>query len=202
MKARLTARGDQDPELLSLVRNQQTSAPTVSTNGKVFTLQVIAFSGLMWSLETSPEHSWNQRNCVNKWVNFSFVSHPAAFQGCTLNNSWKYVYHCMGWTTARRGGSWKSPLSFGTSGGNLLLWMSASSCSVIRIPRSWQGYCVYTYMTCCWVAVAQPIVKQSKHSVHVSRSANGQEIKDNSVVAPFPWMFSLKRSLCLRVLTL
>ena len=40
VKARLTARGDQDPELLSLVRNQQTSAPTVSTNGKVVTLQV------------------------------------------------------------------------------------------------------------------------------------------------------------------
>ena len=45
MKARLTARGDQDPELLSLVRNQQTSAPTVSTNGKVVTLQVIASLG-------------------------------------------------------------------------------------------------------------------------------------------------------------
>ena len=42
MKARLTARGDQDPELLSLVRNQQTIAPTVSTNGKVVTLQVMA----------------------------------------------------------------------------------------------------------------------------------------------------------------
>ena len=45
MKARLTARGDQDPELLSLVRNQQTSAPTVSTNGKVVTLQIIASLG-------------------------------------------------------------------------------------------------------------------------------------------------------------
>ena len=45
MKARLPARGDQDPELLSLVRNQQTSAPTVSTNGKVVTLQVIASLG-------------------------------------------------------------------------------------------------------------------------------------------------------------
>ena len=29
VKARLTARGDQDPELLSLVKKQQTSAPTV-----------------------------------------------------------------------------------------------------------------------------------------------------------------------------
>ena len=45
VKARLTARGDQDPELLCLVRNQQTSAPTVSTNGKVVTLQVIASLG-------------------------------------------------------------------------------------------------------------------------------------------------------------
>ena len=43
--ARLTARGDQDLELVSLVRNQQTSAPTVSTNGKVVTLQVIASLG-------------------------------------------------------------------------------------------------------------------------------------------------------------
>ena len=34
VKARLSARGDQDPELFSFVRNQQTSAPTVSTNGK------------------------------------------------------------------------------------------------------------------------------------------------------------------------
>ena len=42
VKARLTARGDQDPELLSLVRNLQTIASTVSTNGKVFALQVIA----------------------------------------------------------------------------------------------------------------------------------------------------------------
>ena len=42
MKARLTARGDQNPELLSPVRNQQTSAPTISTNGKVVALQVIA----------------------------------------------------------------------------------------------------------------------------------------------------------------
>ena len=44
-KARLTARGDQDPELLSLVRNQQTSAPTVSTNRKVVTLQDMASLG-------------------------------------------------------------------------------------------------------------------------------------------------------------
>ena len=62
MKARLTARGDQDPELLSLVRNQQTSAPTVSTNGKVVTLQVIASLELMWNLEMSLEHLGNQRN--------------------------------------------------------------------------------------------------------------------------------------------
>ena len=45
VKARLTARGDQDPELLSLVRKQQTSAPTVSTNCKVVTLQVTASLG-------------------------------------------------------------------------------------------------------------------------------------------------------------
>ena len=45
VKARLTARGDQDPELLSHVRNQQTSALMVSTNGKVLTPQVIGFLG-------------------------------------------------------------------------------------------------------------------------------------------------------------
>ena len=62
MKARLTARGDQDPELLSLVRNQQTSAPTVSTNGKVVTLQVIASLGADVELGDVMEHFWNQRN--------------------------------------------------------------------------------------------------------------------------------------------
>ena len=51
VKARLTARGDQDPKLLSHVRNQQTSAPTVSTNGKVVTLQVIASLGADAELE-------------------------------------------------------------------------------------------------------------------------------------------------------
>ena len=45
VKARLISRGDEDSELLSLVRNQQTSAPTVSTNGKVVALQVIASLG-------------------------------------------------------------------------------------------------------------------------------------------------------------
>ena len=41
VKARLTARGDQD----LIPCHQQTSAPTVSTNGKVVTLQVIASLG-------------------------------------------------------------------------------------------------------------------------------------------------------------
>ena len=45
VEARLTARGHQDPELLFLVRNQQTSSPTVSTNGKVVTLRVIPSLG-------------------------------------------------------------------------------------------------------------------------------------------------------------
>ena len=49
VKARLTARGDQDPELLSLVRNQQTNALTVSNNGKVVTFQIIASLVLTWS---------------------------------------------------------------------------------------------------------------------------------------------------------
>ena len=62
VKARLTARGDQDPELLSLVRNQQTSAPTVSTNGKVVTLQVIASLGADVELGDVTGAFWNQRN--------------------------------------------------------------------------------------------------------------------------------------------
>ena len=49
-KARLTARGDQDSELLSLVRNQQTSAPTVSTNGKKDTLPITDI-GFLFSVE-------------------------------------------------------------------------------------------------------------------------------------------------------
>ena len=62
VKARLIARGDQDPELLSLVRNQQTSAPTVSTNGKVVTLQVIASLGADVELGDVTGAFWNQRN--------------------------------------------------------------------------------------------------------------------------------------------
>ena len=46
--------------------------------------------------------------------------------------------------------------------------------------------CVHTWMICCWVAVAQPIVKQSIRYVHVSRFENGKEVKENSVVASFP----------------
>ena len=42
VKARLKARGDQDPDLLSLVRDNQTSATTVSMAEKLITLQVIA----------------------------------------------------------------------------------------------------------------------------------------------------------------
>ena len=57
VKACLTARGDQDPELSSLVRNQQTSAPTVSTNGKVVTLQVIASLGADVELGDFPHWS-------------------------------------------------------------------------------------------------------------------------------------------------
>ena len=87
--------------------------------------------------------------------------------------------------TVRRGGSWRPPISFGTSVGNLPLWMSVSLYSSIRNPRFWLGYCVYMWMICCWVAVVQPI-----------RFANGREIKENSVVATFPRMFSPKRPLC------
>ena len=127
-------------------------------------------------------------------ANFSFVSHLAVFEVFTINNSWKYVHRCMVRMTVRRGGSWRFPISFGTRVGNLQLWMSVSSYFSIRNPKFWQGYCVCMWMICCWVAVAQHIVKQSMHSVHVSSSANGKEIKENSVVAAFLRMFSPKRS--------
>ena len=61
VKARLTARGDQDPELLSLVRNQQTSAPTVSTNGKVVTFQIIASLEVDLELGDVTGAFWSQR---------------------------------------------------------------------------------------------------------------------------------------------
>ena len=91
MKARLTGRGDQDPELLSLVRNQQTGAPTVSTNGKVVTLQVIA--SLRADVELGDVTGAFLESA--ELSHFSFVSHLAVFRVSTLNNSWKYVYRCM-----------------------------------------------------------------------------------------------------------
>ena len=42
VKARLTGRGDQDPDVLNLVASGRTAAPTVSSNGKFTALQVMA----------------------------------------------------------------------------------------------------------------------------------------------------------------
>eukprot|EP00438_Fugacium_kawagutii_P020699 Skav229155 [mRNA] locus=scaffold2275:264912:272030:- [translate_table: standard] len=42
VKARWTARGDKDPDLLQLVRSGQTQAPTISANGRFLVMQVIA----------------------------------------------------------------------------------------------------------------------------------------------------------------
>ena len=42
VKARWTARGDKDPDLLNLVRSGKTQSPTISTNGRYTVLQVIA----------------------------------------------------------------------------------------------------------------------------------------------------------------
>ena len=42
MKARWTARGDKDPDLLNLVRNGKTQSPTISSNGRCTVLQAIA----------------------------------------------------------------------------------------------------------------------------------------------------------------
>ena len=159
-KARLTARGDQDPELLSLVRNQQTSAPTVSTNGKVVTLQVIASLGADVELGDVTGAFLESAELNRQGGKLFLRQPPGVFWVCTLNNSWKYVYHCMVGMTVRRGGSWKFPIFFGTSVGNLPLCMSVSSYSLIRNPSFFQGYCVCMWMICCWVVVAQPIVKQ------------------------------------------
>jgi len=41
-KARLTGRGDKDPDVLSLVREGKTASPTISSNGRLTALQTIA----------------------------------------------------------------------------------------------------------------------------------------------------------------
>ena len=97
VKARLTARGDQDPELLSLVKNQQTSAPTVSTNGKVVTLQVQASLGADVELgDVTGAFLESAELNRARWQTFSFVSHLAVFQVFTINNSLKYVLPLYG----------------------------------------------------------------------------------------------------------
>ena len=75
-----------------------------------------------------------------------------------------------------------------------------SSYCLIRNPRFWQGYCACMWTICCSVVVARPIIKRSMHYVHVFRSANGTEIKENSVAVAFPRICLPKRSVCLRVL--
>lgn len=42
VKARWTARGDKDPDLLALVRQGSTQSPTISSNGRCTVLQAIA----------------------------------------------------------------------------------------------------------------------------------------------------------------
>ena len=137
MKARLTARGDQDPELLSLVRNQQTTAPTVSTNGKVVTLQVIASLG----------------------ADVELGDVTGAFLESAELSRLEIRLPLYGLNDSPKSGSWRFPSSFGTLAGNLPLWMNVSLFSLIRNPRFCQGYCVCMWMICCWVVVAQPIVK-------------------------------------------
>ena len=97
MKARLTARGDQDPELLSLVRNQQTSAPTVSTNGKVVPLQVIASLGADVELGDVTGAFLGSAELCRQGVKLFLRQPPGGpFRVCTLNNSWKYVLPLYG----------------------------------------------------------------------------------------------------------
>ena len=97
VKARLTARGDQDPELLSIFRNQQTSAPTVSTNGTVVTLQVIASLGA--DVGTSRRH-WSvffflESAELNRQGGKLFLRQPSGgLPGLHHHNSWKYVHRC------------------------------------------------------------------------------------------------------------
>ena len=99
--------------------------------------------------------------------------------------------------TVRRGGSWKFPISFGTLVGNLLHWMSDSSYSLIRK--------VLTGILCLHVddLLLGGCGTAHRQTVNALRSrfrfANGRDIKEISVVAAFRRMFSLKRSLCLRV---
>ena len=160
VKARLTARGDQDPELLSLVRNQQTSAPTVSTNGKVVTLQVIPslradveLGDVTGAFLESAELSRQGGKLFLRQPSGGLPGlHPQQLLEIRLplygvNDSPKRWF--LEVSNLLRNIGWK-PSALG-------------ECVVIFFdPESevWQGYCVCMWMICCWVAVAQPIVKR------------------------------------------
>lgn len=50
VKARWTARGDKDPDLISLIRGGSTQAPTISSNGRYTVMQTIASNQFMMQL--------------------------------------------------------------------------------------------------------------------------------------------------------
>ena len=195
VKARLTARGDQDPQLLSLVRNQLTSAPTVSTDGKVVALQVIASSGADVELGDVTGAFLESAELRRQGGKLFFLRRPPGgllglhpqqlleirLPSYGLNDSLKRWF--LEVSTFLRHLRWKPSVLDECV---LLFFM-------IQTPGLWQGYFVCTQMTRCWVAVAQPTVKQWVLSVLVSRSAK-------FCGASFPRTSSPRRSLCLRVL--
>ena len=178
--ARLTARGDQDLELVSLVRNQQTSDPTVSTNGKVVTLQVIASLGADVELG-DVTGAFLESAELSQQSGKLFLRQPSGgLPGLHPQQLLEIRLPLYGLNDSPKRRFLEISNFFVSLVGNLLLWMNVSSYSLIRIPRFWQGYCVCMWTICCWVAVAQPIVKRSMH--HVPFSISQMEKKSRRIL--------------------
>ena len=196
VKARLTARSDKDPELF---RNQQTSAPTVATNGKVVTLQVIASLGADVELG-NVTGAFLESAELNRQGGKLFLCQPSGglpglhYQQLLeirlplygLNDSPKTWF--WGVSNFLRNIGWKSSALDEC----VFIFFDPESTVLARI------LCLHVddmLLGGCGTANRQTIMLY----VHVIRFANGKGIKENSVVATFPRIFSPKRSLCLRV---
>ena len=85
-KARLTARGDPDFDVPSLMKNHQTSAPTVSTSGKMVTMHIIASQLTDVDLGDVTGASL-ESDTLLKTENGSFDNQGMDCQDCSLNVS-------------------------------------------------------------------------------------------------------------------
>ena len=197
--ARLTARGDQDPELLSLVKNQLTSAPSVSTNDKVVTVQVTASLGADVELG-DVTGAFLESAELRRQGGKLFLRQPSSGLPGQHPQQLLYIRLPLYWlndspkmwflevSTFLRNIGWKPSALDGC----VFMFYDPDSKALAGI------LCLHVYDLLLG-AVAWPSVKQSMRSVHVSHSANGKEIKESSVVASFLRTSSPKRSLCFRV---